>query len=137
MSLRRTLNALVDSGRQVIVFGQVPTPKLDPIRCIARARFNNQDESLCATMLIEDRAETEALVTQALRTAAQDNPKIQIVLPYKHLCGMNGCPIVANHRLLFMDAVHLSSAGAPLAAIDLETNIASALAMTEAKKPRE
>jgi peptidoglycan/LPS O-acetylase OafA/YrhL len=132
LSLRKTLDALVDSGHQVILVGQVPLPKVNPISCIARARFNKQEESSCATVSVRGRAETETRVAQALQTIVQGNPKIRIVFPYKRLCDNQKCAIVVNDRVLYMDDAHLSSDGARIASTDLETSIAAAIAMAEA-----
>lgn len=134
LSLRKTLDALVDSGHPVILVGQVPLPKVNPISCIARARLNKQEESSCATVPVRGRVETESRVAQALQTIVEGKPKIQIVFPYKRLCDNQKCVLVINDRVLYMDDVHLSSDGARIASADLEMSLAAAIATAEASQ---
>jgi hypothetical protein len=68
-SLRKVLTKLVDSGRQVILVGQVPLPPTEFISCITRARFKGWDENGCALEEFSARAETEHSVNQLLRQA--------------------------------------------------------------------
>ena len=135
VSLRKLFATLVDSGRQVILVAEVPLPP-DP-DCIARARFNRQDESVCKKDLAAELPETEDLVNQSLvRAAADFESRVQIVRPYEYLCGKQGCMDQANGHPLYMeDGTHLTSNGARLLESGLEESIASALTAT--KRPSD
>ena len=129
LRLRSIINALVNDGRKVIVIGQVPLPRQNPIDCIARARFNKTDESICGSSPISDRAETELQVDKTLAAAVQGTLDTEIIFPYKHLCKDGTCQLVVGDRLIYMDETHLSAAGARLASIDLEQSLATALGL--------
>lgn len=130
-SLRRTLATLIGSGRKVILIGQVPGGELSPFTCLARARFNHWTESPCLSMPATRPARTENLVKQALSSAANANPTARILYPYDRLCGDQTCQLVSNGRPLYLDATHLSSAGARLIKTDLEKSITAALGIAE------
>ena len=126
-ALRKTFKSFVDSGRQVIVIGQVPIPPQNAINCIARARFHHQSDALCATVPIDVTAKKEALVAGVLQAAANNNPSIHIFLPHTNLCDAQECRFMADGRPLYMDPVHLSSFGALLATKGLASIAAAAL----------
>jgi len=134
VSLRKMLSALVDSGRRVIVVGEVPLPLA--LDCISRARFNRWDENHCENAQVTELTETEDLVNQALlKAAANLEPRVQIVHPYEYLCGNQGCMVQANGRILYLDGSHLSYDGVRLVESGLEKSITSALIAT--KKPSD
>ncbi len=81
VSLRRTLEAPVASGRQVIIVGQVPLAERDPVTCIGQSRFNHQNESPCLVLPVSSTAKSEGLVNHALSAAAGANPGVRIVHP--------------------------------------------------------
>jgi peptidoglycan/LPS O-acetylase OafA/YrhL len=130
LSLRKVLTALIDSGRHVILVGEVPLPLAAD--CITRARFNRQDENLCEKSQGTELAETEDLVNQALlKAAANLEPGVQIVDPYEYLCGTQGCKVQENGRMLYLDGSHLSLNGLRLMEGGLEKSITSALIATK------
>ena len=127
-SLRKALTALADSGRQVILVGQVPLPPTEFISCITRARFKGWDENGCALEESRARADTEHAVNQLLLEAVSHlESNVQIVRPYEYLCNDEGCMVEAGEQFLYMDDSHLSRGGVRLFQSSLERSIASAL----------
>ena len=135
VSLRKLLTALVDSGRQVILVGEVPLPLA--VDCIVWARFNRRDESVCEKAQVTELSETEGLVDQALRNAAANlQPQVQIVYPYDYVCVEQKCIVQDNCRLLYEDDSHLSYAGIRLIESSLEKSTAFALNATNKSSGR-
>lgn len=136
--MRELLTVLVDSGRQVILVGNVPLPPSDLIDCITRATFRGLDAKRCAMnssrssleTAFSDRplAETESLVNQALSDMVSPiQSGIQITYPYERLCPGGVCMIFSGSQLLYMDNSHLSNFGARLLETDLEKSLKIAL----------
>ncbi|MGD0300866.1 MAG: acyltransferase family protein [Bryobacteraceae bacterium] len=141
-SLRKLLTTLVDSGRQVIIVGQVPLPPSDLIGCITRARFRGVDGNGCAKNQSRSSeqtaypnrpvADTEYLVNQTLLEAVSHlESRVQIVHPYEYLCPNQECIVEVKGRLLYMDETHLSYNGVRLLEPSLEKSITSALIATK------
>ncbi len=124
-ALHRTIETIVESGREVIIVGQVPSPEFNPITCVARARFNHWDESPCLSMPAKASAEGEALVNQALNAAIGTTPSVRVIHPFDVLCSKQTCQLVSNGRPLFWDETHLSDAGARLIGGSIEESISS------------
>ena len=126
--LRKALMALMDSGRQVILVGQVPLPPAEFIRCITRARFKGWPENGCAIDESVERAATEAAVNRLLAQAVSGlEGHVEMVHPYEDLCGDNGCMVEAAGRFVYMGDSHLSRHGAHLLETRLENSLTSAL----------
>jgi hypothetical protein len=133
-SLRKLLSALADSGRHVILVGQVPLPPPEAVVCVTRARFRGLDENRCAIDESRERARTESLVNELLLEAvSQLESSVELVHPYASLCANQGCMVQAHGQLLYVDESHLSANGARLLGNSLEKGIVSA--MIVAKKP--
>ena len=130
VSLRNVLTTLIDSGRQVILIGEVPLPLAED--CIIRARFNRRDGSFCEKTQGTELADTETLVNQALvKAAANLEPGVQIVHPYEYLCSTHGCKVQENGRMLYLDGSHLSLNGLRLLESGLENSMMAALGAKE------
>ena len=128
--LRKLFATLLESGRKVIVVGQVPLPPSELVSCITRARFNGRDENICSINEFNERETSETLVNEILAVAvAHHESEIQIVHPYNLLCRDRKCEVEADGKLLYIDDSHLSHNGARLLENALENGIASALAL--------
>jgi len=126
--LRQVLVTLTNSGRRIIVVGQVPLPPTEAVTCVGRAHFRGLDENRCATDESKDRAQTEAQVNELLTEAVSHlEPAIEMVHPYAYLCPNQGCMIESDRQLLYLDESHLSAKGARLVGDGLEKCITSAL----------
>ncbi|HEX7501219.1 MAG TPA: SGNH hydrolase domain-containing protein, partial [Polyangia bacterium] len=133
-SLRKLLSTLADSGRHVILVGQVPLPPPEAVVCVGRARFRGLDENRCAIDESRERARTESLVNQLLLEAVFHlESSVQTVHPYELLCPNHHCMVQADGQLLYVDESHLSSNGARLLESSLEKGITAA--SIAAKRP--
>jgi hypothetical protein len=120
--------ALTDSGRQVILIGQVPLPPAEFIRCITRARFKGWPVNGCAIDESVARAQTEASVNRLLAQAGSGlEAHVEMVHPYDELCSNNACMVEAAERFVYMDDSHLSPHGAHLLETRLKNSLTSAL----------
>ena len=127
-SLRTLLTRLVDSGRRVILVGQVPLPPPELLICTTRARFRGLEEDKCPIDQPQANERTEDLVNRVISEAASGlEPSVLTVHPYDLLCRNHGCMVQSNGQLLYLDESHLSSSGARLLEGGLEKGIASAL----------
>ena len=79
--LRYTVAKLIGSGRQVILVSQIPAPQLNPITCLARARFNGWNDSRCDLMPVGLYASEEDRIDEALKEATDNLSDVQIVHP--------------------------------------------------------
>lgn len=126
-SLRKTVETLVSSGRQVILVGQVPGPELSPVLCLSRARLRHANEGACTAMAVSRPAEQEALVNQSIAEAVRGIPAVQIVHPYNVLCGRQSCQLISRGQPLYSDETHLSATGAHMVEGEIEKSVAAAL----------
>lgn len=128
--LHNTVTKLIESGRQVVLVSQVPSPQLNPITCLARARFNGWNESRCDSMPADLYAAEEDRIDKALKDAAGNLPNVQIVHPMDVLCNNISCRLVDHGEPLYWDSTHLSDAGAKLLGPQLEVSMRRALLST-------
>ena len=120
--------ALMDSGRRVMLIGQVPLPPAEFFRCITRARFKGWPANGCALDESVERADTEASVNRLLAQAGSGlEAHVEIVHPYDDLCRNHGCTVETAERFVYMGDSHLSAAGAHLLETRLENSLTSAL----------
>lgn len=122
-ALRRSVSTIVESGRQVILVSQVPSPSLSPVTCLARARFNHWSEEGCDTMPADPFAAEERQIDSALSEAIKNTPGVRIVYPFNILCHSASCRLVQNGEPLYWDMKHLSDVGARLLLPELETKV--------------
>ncbi len=106
--LRHTVAKLIGSGRQVIIVSQVPAPQLNPITCLARARFNGWNESRCDLMPENSYAAEEDRIDEALKEATDNLSDVQIVHPMDVLCNGSTCRLVDHGEPLYWDLTNLS-----------------------------
>ncbi|HET7104543.1 MAG TPA: acyltransferase family protein [Terracidiphilus sp.] len=125
--LRQTVKILTDSGRQVILAGQVPEPDFDPITCFAHARFNHWDEAPCMSMPVGRRAVAEAEVNEAINAAVATLPSVRVFHPFNDLCGNQWCSLFADDQPLYLDQLHLSPLGAERVESTIQASLESLL----------
>jgi peptidoglycan/LPS O-acetylase OafA/YrhL len=133
--LKNTVLALTRAGHRVIIVGLVPVPLRDPLDCVERIKITGRDASECAATSASW-AEMNSAVNKALQLAAGNMPNVGIVYPFERYCNAQDCPIfTADGRFIYMDAAHLSPAGAGLLSADLGMQIASLLRQRLAAMP--
>ena len=98
--LERTLAALPASSR-VLVIGDVPDNRGNPVRCLRRSR---DDISACASPREPRSGRT---IEAALRRAAADKGAAFRTL-YSKICTYDPCPLVQGKVLVWRDEDHLS-----------------------------
>ena len=135
-SLEKTIEALVKSGRQVVIVGQVPEPGVNPVACLGRARFHHWSETPCVAMSAKRVAEVEAVVNQSLSAAVNGNAGVHVVHLYELLCGEERCEIARGGQLLYWDGTHLSVAGARWIENGMEKGVGAAMGITEISESR-
>jgi hypothetical protein len=131
-SLHRVLAALTNSGRRVVLVGQVPLPAPDLVSCVTRARFQGTDETHCESGQPDDLAWIEQHVSEVFTQAtASLAPAVSIVRPYDYLCGQGRCAMRGEKDLYYLDDTHLSLVGARRLAPSLVRAITAGLRATE------
>lgn len=98
--LRKTLQAMPQTSR-VIVLGDVPKNKLNPVRCL---KWHPKDMSRCTSprQPLSGRA-----VELAMRDVALDEGEYPRTL-YEQLCPYAPCPVVQGDILMWRDKTHLT-----------------------------
>lgn len=115
---RETLEFLSRSGIETIVVSDVPVMPFHPSTCVERPAIKEYVRTPCsvpAATWNRRVAETNA----ALRAAAAGLDNVSFFDPSSALCNAQACSAVRDGELLYMDAHHLSSAGAALVAAEL------------------
>lgn len=128
--LRNTVAELTGSGRQVTLVSQVPAPQLNPVTCLARARFNDWNTSRCDSMPAHFYVSEEDRIDQALRSASDNLPGVQIVHPMDVLCNRATCRLADHGEPLYWELTHLSETGAKLLTDQLEIPLRVAFSAT-------
>ena len=124
--LRHTVSLLTNSNRQVVLVSQVPVPPLNPVTCLARARFNGWDESRCDAMPSDSFAREENQIDSDFAEATRNLPGVRIVHPFDVLCDRESCRLVDHGKPLYWDS-HLTDSGAGLLAPALEGGVQDAI----------
>jgi hypothetical protein len=113
--LRRVLQALTARGYEVAVLGQVPIPPQDVESCLSRAKFDRQNLAACAEFGPAETvraAGTDAATWNFVTGAAAGLDHVVLVRPWADLCSDGACHMVGPDGAAYLDATHLSKAGA-------------------------
>ena len=113
--LREVVKYLTAKGLQVVVVAQVPIPPQDINNCLERARFRNAKTELCNDFMPEDTARAAAIEKSTLDFLAGATAGLRhtlVVRPWPDLCDHHTCYMVGAEGPLYLDATHLSKAGA-------------------------
>lgn len=121
---------LTQAGHRIVIIGQVPVPKSNPVSCIERRLIAGRPASECAAPAAPW-VDASAFITEQLRTAVEGLPDVQLVVPVARLCDTHVCRILTEQgELTYFDAVHLSAAGTRALDADLRP------ALVAARRPR-
>ena len=113
--LRRTLWTLTATGHRVIVLGQVPIPPQDVEACLARAVFDHRPWAGCGAFGPEEIKAARSIDERTWRfvsSAVEGIPGVATARPWSRMCGSGLCQMVGPEGALYLDATHLSMAGA-------------------------
>jgi peptidoglycan/LPS O-acetylase OafA/YrhL len=117
-TMKGTVRALTSAGHRVIVVGEAPVPRLNPVNCIERAQLIGRTTSEC-TLASAERAEADRRVKGLLRLALQSE-HAKIISLFEQLCDARECRIRTDQgKFVYMDETHLSAAGAELVGVSL------------------
>jgi peptidoglycan/LPS O-acetylase OafA/YrhL len=131
-TVKDTVHALTSAGHHVIVVAQAPIPNGNPIDCIERARLIGRSVSNCAVTGAVF-AEADSRVKNVLRSALETEPDAQLVFPFEHLCDAQECRIFTEQgNFVYLDAAHLSAAGAELVGVSLKAALTDSRRLHEA-----
>jgi hypothetical protein len=131
-TLRNTILALTEVGHRVVIIGQAPAPNGDPVDCIERTLMTGRHSSECAASSAS-RAELESRVNQLLQSAVGTLSDVRMVFPFERLCYAWECRLFTEQSdFVYMDASHLSAAGAKLLSAGIEASITSLRRRTQA-----
>jgi peptidoglycan/LPS O-acetylase OafA/YrhL len=109
--LIRTLTALREAGKRIIVVGPVPEIGYDVPKALAVQQRNGAGRDIAPTL--EEFMQRQAFVLPSLSRAAEAFGAT-LVLPHQVLCDVQHCAIERDGRILYFDDHHLSLAGARL-----------------------
>jgi peptidoglycan/LPS O-acetylase OafA/YrhL len=118
--LGKTIIALQEAKKRIIIVGDVPRYSTDATSCVYRNRLNQSDKS-CA-MSKNDAAIQKNVYSNTLgRLAANFNvPYIDLHAP---LCSSDSCSMINGDSILYRDNNHLNILGSRLVGIHLAKNL--------------
>lgn len=107
--LDRTITALTDSGRQVVLIGAVPPQPFDVPRHLAHLAQSGRLDGATGV----ERATVEARIAHLSALFARwQRHGVRVIDPMAALCDAHTCAIVRDGKPLYFDSHHLSVAGA-------------------------
>ncbi|MBK6348608.1 MAG: acyltransferase [Proteobacteria bacterium] len=115
-ALARTVAALQAAGAEVLVLREVPTQQEFVPVALARAVIDGQDVSRVATTLAKHVARSGPADSIVSRSVTPD----RLMDPAAVLCSAGRCPASLDGQSLYIDAHHLSAAGAGMLRAGLE-----------------
>lgn len=106
--LERTVEALLQANKEVILIEDIPLLPFMPSRCIQRpGKYIANDCQLPKEMVLQLQADYH----QILLGIQQKYPKIKLLNAMEALCNEQSCPVSKNGHLLYRDSHHLSLYG--------------------------
>jgi len=109
--LRATLRALLDAGKEVIYFYDVPMLDFEPRACIRRAGIASSTTNRDCTMDVAtyDRAVKEH--NRIVGAVLKEFPAVSTFAPAKYLCDDRHCKGMIDGKLMYRDTHHLTYDG--------------------------
>jgi len=108
--LERTIRALVESGREVVIITPIPEIGYDAPSAYSIALRTGRDINQIIAPTLETYQQRNRTAALIFETLAKKYP-LQFIEPAQILCGKSLCPVATEGRLLYMDAHHLSIFG--------------------------
>ena len=102
----RTLTALEEMGREVVVVTQVPETEYDIPSAMARARWFGRNTDLAPKL--EDYRKRQAFVT-GLFDQAVSKGRMMVFHVERLLCGHRSCSVADGDRPIYIDSNHLTT----------------------------
>ena len=107
--LDRTLKALRNAGREVVIVGPVPEPGFHVPRSLAMQQRTDTQREIAPTF--DEFLERQEFVLRTLDDSAEKYDAT-VIYPHEALCDRVSCPVVRQGRSLYSDEHHLSRWGA-------------------------
>jgi peptidoglycan/LPS O-acetylase OafA/YrhL len=111
--LRRTIKALAEEGRNIVLVTQVPEVGHDVPSASYSAKLTGRDVNAMIGPSIAEYRERNANVTRVLESLQAERP-LTIVDPSQLLCGLERCNVVLDGTPLYRDDHHISLRGCVL-----------------------
>jgi hypothetical protein len=108
--LNRTVSALLEAGKHVVLIGSVPEVGWPVPQVLARIRLSGDDGK---HVFVPRRAfEHRQRVTLPLFHELAKEPGVTALFPQRYMCGPKRCRVAVDGRPLYRDEHHLSVFGA-------------------------
>jgi peptidoglycan/LPS O-acetylase OafA/YrhL len=122
--LQRTIKALIDAGKQVIVVKSIPLIRVSSTSVCAASNLVIQRRRLEACRpQRKDVQKSRENYDLALNRALKDFPDVAIFDTMAYLCDEQYCYAEKRGVLLYNDSMHLSNAGSELVAVELAKRV--------------
>jgi peptidoglycan/LPS O-acetylase OafA/YrhL len=113
IGLRRTITALAEQGKKIVLVTQVPEVGRDVPSATYAAKLTGRDVNAMIAPTIDEYRERTADVTRVFDSLIAEQP-ISIVDPANLLCDESSCKVVLDGTPLYRDDNHLSLRGCVL-----------------------
>lgn len=108
---RSTLQTLLDAGKEVTYFYDVPTLNFDPRACIRRAGVASSTTNRDCTMDVADFNKAVQAHNDIVASVLKEFPAVSTFDPNKYLCDRQHCKAKLDGKLLYRDTNHLTYDG--------------------------
>lgn len=102
---------LIDSGKKVLILGEVPTHPVDVFKCSARGYLSNR-ENLGCSVPTQTHISRFGAIESRMAAFAQKHPGACFFSPTPSLCSGDTCLTMRDGKILYSDDNHLNSSGA-------------------------
>ena len=113
--LNLLIKKLSDSGRDVLILGQVPPHPTNPVPCVVKAM--HRDASMAPCMLPRREAEKRlSFSNSVIREIAESYPNVWAFLPSELICKRKRCGLFLDRVYLYRDDDHINVGGSKVLA---------------------
>lgn len=112
--LTRAIQRLASTGKQVVLYLDVPELPFQPRDCVARPMFPRKVID-CSVPRAVAQAQ-QASMRRVVRRLSEENPALRVYDPINALCGPDLCDILRSDMLVYRDWHHLSLRGSDMLA---------------------
>lgn len=111
IGLNRTVETLIEMGRQVVIIAGIPEVGYDVPSSYTIASRTGRDVNAIIAPTLQEYLERNYDANQTIREIAKNEPAI-LIDPSEALCGPERCSVVMEEQVLYRDDDHLSTFGA-------------------------
>ncbi len=132
--LRNTVQRLVDSGKRVILLGQVPEFGFDPPRCIKMSLVSGIGREVC-TISIAKMRQRQKFAEQVMEKIASASSKVRFFRTSGPFCNNSVCSPLVSGQIAYSDDDHINPTGADTALQNLRLPHAGAVIPVSDRSP--